>query len=193
MPHIDDETFTCGGYIKSIPHFTISQKHFECNNVFEQKNVNSNITILTFCNAECHNQKQRLSTYSKNCEILNANYIIMNFDDLSLYKNPHQVYIDILYKLFNHLSGKLSIVIPSENDLHQEHRLVSQCSKIACRKFLNKITCIKEFKQPFENFDNSVYPICLNVNKDELMNYNTETQPIYSYAEYYRIIYESGV
>lgn len=138
------------------------------------------------CSGGKHNKEERLKAFRKNCEIYNASYIIFDFDDENMYKFPTPVYIDLLYELFKSID-KLDVCTVSENDLHQEHFLVSRVTKIACKKYYNKLNSLLEFKQPMHNFDFSDYPYKVKnhpLKKELCLNYSTETQPTEN--EFYR-------
>lgn len=186
VPHLDDETFSFGSYLLNRSRSANLAFEIPCSHIFDYKKINSDLLIVVMCSGGKHNKVERLNVFRKNCEIYNASYIIFDFDDENMYRYPTPIYIDLLYELFGSLN-ELDVCTISENDLHQEHFLVSRVTKIACKKYYNKVNSLLEFKQPMHNFDISNYPYEVENNplkKELCLNYSTETQP--SENEYYR-------
>ena len=186
VPHLDDETFSFGSYILNRnPDDNLTFK-IPCKHIFEYKQIDSDLLITVMCSGGRHNKDNRLNAFRKNCKIFKASYVVFDFDDENMYKYPVPTYVDLMYELFEG-TNKLDVCTVSENDLHQEHFLVSRITKIACKKYYDKVNSLLEFKQPMHNFDLSEYPYMVKENplKAKLCaNYNTETQP--SMNEYYR-------
>lgn len=193
MPHLDDETFSCGGMLLNHKRNSFINKIKIDNELCYSKDfsLDSDILILTFCKGRADENSGRFKTFKEFCIAVNANHIVLNFNDLELYKNSHSIYIDILTNIFSQIKSDFEVYIPSENDLHQEHRLISQCAKIACRRYLDRISRILEFKQPFENFDRSEYENCFECSpyKESCCKQYKEQQPQYYDKEFYRVLH----
>jgi len=203
MPHLDDETFSCGGMLLNRKS-NASSIHISIPNYDSDQSLNSDLMILTFCKGRRDDpqNQHRMTKFKEFCLSVNANYIILNHYDLELYKNPLNHYIDILQNIFsqynkycNKNKSKFEIFTISENDLHQEHRMVSHAVKIACRRYLDSISRILEFKQPFENFDRSEYECCFECpkEKESCCKQYKEQQPLYYDKEFYREIYNNVI
>jgi LmbE family N-acetylglucosaminyl deacetylase len=190
VPHLDDETFSLGSYILNRNQGEPLSFKVPSSHVYESSVIPSDVLIIVFCSGGKHNKEARLDTFRKVCQEYKASYIIFDFDDENMYKNPMPVYIDLLYAVFGSIDV-LDVCTVSEGDLHQEHFLVSRVTKIACKKFLSKLRSLREFRQPMENFDLTEYPVIVpeHKNKKRLCSlYGTETQPYYE--ERFRVLWE---
>lgn len=198
VPHLDDETFSLG-YFLLTPQQPLNLNNLKLwklkllRKIKDYKIINGNNLIIVFCNGGRHNKKARLKVFKENCKEYNASYIILNYADENLYKKSLSVYIDILYYIFSQIDYIGVVGTVSYSDLHQEHFLVNKATKIACKKFINKICKIIEFKQPMENFDTSEYQNTAMETKrwkELCKRYKTETQP--NKEPFFRIIYSQS-
>lgn len=172
--HIDDETFNCSGFL--------------------QRNPDTYIIVICKGRDEANSEK-RISVLKelyndRICVICDYNDLTLNVTDIA----------KICYKIEWILCDlqPSTVIIPSEQDLHQDHIIVSRAAKIACRYK----KCDSSVKEVLEATTN-VHPWnCVNADtlieltdtelalKQQFSNkYVTENVPKSGQFEYYKTYY----
>lgn len=195
MPHLDDESFLMGGYLsKYFGHKT----PFSC-------------TILTVCGfgrgENIHkNGEFRIAQLKTNVKNLhNVNVKFLSYRDCTLETTDIPNIVDSINVLLK--TKKFSkVFIPSESDLHQDHRIVSQACKIALRdpEFYH-VKEIYECPAPYSGVYPNYRPVCnciLNLEPITLLGKKitmseryseTENVPesVYVPIEYFNLIWKA--
>ena len=178
VAHLDDETFGIGG------------------SLLKWKDTH-NIKIVSICRGRNkENSAKRVSAFNKVIQKLKCeNYIHYYYDmelDTERLKNITKVIEEQIFEFEPDI-----VITNSENDIHQDHKIISHATKIACRPSRNnRIKEILEFKipdsEPFSStyFDTKVDISDVILDKNELcMYYDTERLPEIQNFEYFKTIY----
>lgn len=182
--HLDDRELNSCGILMSLKEM-----------------LNTNVCSLVFCNGREEKdgiiRKQAHKAASKIFESVDK---ILNYKDLKLSLQYMPEISDIIYNDLKNLNPQC-ILFPSEQDLHQDHKFLSQASKIAIQRYvrdseIKSLTCY-EIHSPnvFSDLKNfKIYQLSVEEfeNKCELLKlYTTEKLKLYAYEFYkeYRIEY----
>lgn len=129
--HLDDRELNSYGLLMSL-----------------KKELNTEIHSLVLCNGrEFEDGIAREKVHCHCSFILRAVDKFLHYKDLTLADQNLSEISDILYDEIRTLKPQC-ILFPSESDLHQDHRFLSQASKIAIQRFVRdyhvkKLTCIE--------------------------------------------------
>ena len=160
--------------------------------------LNDKIQSLVFCNGRGQDGIERRKVHEYCSKVLEVSDKFLNYKDLTLYIQSVPEISDIIYNEIKECKPQC-ILIPSESDLHQDHKFLSQTSKIAIQRYIRdfqvkSLTCI-EVHSPnlFSNLRSfKQYHLTQEefINKCELLKlYTTEKlQPLeYEYFREYRL------
>lgn len=150
MPHLDDESFLMGGYLnKYFGQYT----PFSC-------------TILTVCGfgrgENIHeNGEHRIAQIKANVKDLhNVTVKCLAYRDCTLETTDIPNITDSVKSLLKTKQFS-KVFIPSETDLHQDHRIVSQACKIALRvPEMYNVKEIYECPAPYSGIYPNYRPVC---------------------------------
>lgn len=183
LAHLDDETFGFGGSLQRLAK-------------------NNDIYFCIICKGrDEENSKERVRSF---IEIMRKYNITLN--TFFLGEHYDMTLDNVLTKDITKLieteinSIKPNIIITnSENDIHQDHKKISQCTKIASRENKNNffLTELYELKIPnCEPYNTSYYDTRITLSRAEFKNkidmcqvYSTENMPHIESFEYLRTIF----
>ena len=180
--HLDDETFGMGGLLYDL-----------C-----EQNA-KDVMVLTFCHGRDQaNSEARKAAAATIQSKLGFRHEILGYHDmeleLELTKNLTRYIEDAIDGFKPH-----RVFTVSENDIHQDHKIISNATKIACRPERTDIREIFEFRIPgSEPYTSSHYD---TIYKTKYMGhktwmigqYKTENQPKPEYTEYFRTVYRKFI
>lgn len=191
LPHLDDETFLMGGYLS---------KFFKKNSFF-------NCTVLIICGygrgETIDNGASRLAKIIKNTKNLNVHVKCLAYKDMSLNVTDIPEISGQVKSVIDELKPA-KVFIPSENDFHQDHKLVAQSCKIALRQpEKSGVKEIYECLAPYSGFNhndtpnaNTVLKLSTSEHDDKILmseRYSdTEFIPdsVYSPYEYFNLLWK---
>lgn len=117
--HLDDRELNSCGILMSLKEI-----------------LNTNICSLVFCNGREKSDGIIREKAHKSCsKIFGASDKILNYKDLKLALQYMPEISDIIYMDLKKLNPEC-ILFPSEQDLHQDHKFLSQASKIAIQRYV---------------------------------------------------------
>lgn len=174
--HLDDVEFGMGGYLI---------------------NSNEKIKVITFCKGRDEiNSHERLLTAFNLSQKYNYDLNVIGYYDMEL---ENILLKDITKIIENEIQdfNPDKVFTVHENDIHQDHKIISHATKIACRPGKNNIKEIYEFKipgsQPFnKTYFDTIYKLKKNTynSKQKMcLKYKTENIPDFSDREYFKTIY----
>ena len=177
--HLDDETFGIGGTLAQLCSKDAGE-----------------VFVYSFCSGrDAENSIKRKDAFCEIQTMLGFNYIIGSYFDMTL---EQQLLKELTLRVEELIDGfdPKRIITVCENDIHQDHKLVSQAVKIAARPSRKPIDELLEFQipgtQPFTAtyFDtvNDVSDV-LSLKQKMFQKYTTENQPNAESKEYFRTIY----
>jgi len=137
VAHLDDETFGMFGTL--------------------EKYKNNNIKVVSICKGRRNqNYEDRKLNFIENMNLIGVKYKIFDYFDLELYKESQAIVSDIIRNEI--ITHKTDILFCTAPDLHQEHKIINQCTKVAVRNtqvkkfyeiFIPGSSDISYFKSPF--------------------------------------------
>jgi LmbE family N-acetylglucosaminyl deacetylase len=177
--HLDDRELNSYGLLMSL-----------------KKTLNTKIHSLVLCNGREFSDGIEREKIHKHCSfVFGASDKLFHYKDLTLADQNLSEISDILYNEIRTLKPQC-ILFPSESDLHQDHRFLSQASKIAIQRFVRdfhvrKLTCIEVHSPNMFSDLNSFKRYFLRedeyTDKCELLQlYKTEKLQPYS-CEYFKV------
>ncbi len=179
MPHLDDETFSCGGILNELKR-------------------DNNVQVITVCHGrvgQAATNLLRKAAYIKNTE--NTKTYNLGYYDLELNTIDIPIIADKIFEIINETDNFNTVFIPAKTDLHQDHKIVNQASRIALVRYLRSksILEINEVISPFLNLDpDTKYTIAVSVDpeiKQKMVEqYTTENKPLNINKEYLYKIYD---
>ena len=120
--HLDDRELNSCGILMSLKEI-----------------LNTNICSLVFCNGREKSDGIIREQAHKSCsKIFGASDKILNYKDLKLALQYMPEISDIIYTDLKNLKPQC-ILFPSEQDLHQDHKFLSQASKIAIQRYVRDL------------------------------------------------------
>ena len=178
VAHLDDETFGIGG------------------SLLKWKDSHDIKIVSLCCGRNKSNSNDRKIAFKKITDKLNCDFKVLPYYDLQLEKESLVDFTNIIAKEINDFNPDI-IITNSENDIHQDHKIVSHATKIAARPSRNNnIKEILEFKitgsEPFSStyFDTVVDISSVILDKNEMcMYYESENMPEIENKEYFKTIY----
>ena len=177
--HLDDESFGMGG--------TLAQMCLHDPN---------SVKVKVLCHGRDEvNSKARVGAFLEIQKMLGFKWAIHGYNDMELEMVP-------LKEITNLIEWEIDMFKPervftlSENDIHQDHKIISHATKIAARPSRTSIEEIYEFKTPgtepysctyFDTINNikNAYPM----KQWMIGQYTTEHQPCVEMNEYFKTIY----
>tara|TARA_B100000941_G_C28457656_1_gene528885 strand:- start:45 stop:716 length:672 start_codon:yes stop_codon:yes gene_type:complete len=122
-PHADDEILGCGGFISK----------------YSKKNFQINVLILTNANKGApeiysHKEIQKIRNEAKkaNDSIGTKKLFFENLPALNLGNYPIYKITNIINKYLNDINPEI-ILIPSSNDIHDDHKIIFKAAKVSMR------------------------------------------------------------
>jgi LmbE family N-acetylglucosaminyl deacetylase len=134
VAHMDDESFGLGGTITKM-----------C----REGNPND-LKILSFCNGRkmMQNKRDREDAFERVITDLGCIGVWSEYDDLSLPQQPLSRLADTVAEHIQRHKPE-HVICTSEDDIHQDHVMVSKATRIACRPFnQSTVKSLYEFKIP---------------------------------------------
>jgi LmbE family N-acetylglucosaminyl deacetylase len=179
VAHLDDETIGMGGSLLKM-----------C------KSNPLNIRILVLCKGRDEkNSSSRLQAFAKIQNELKCQIVVEDFYDMELDGVHLKEITKIIEGEMNDHSPDIVFTV-SENDLHQDHQLVSKATKIACRPERSSVKELYEFEipgcQPFNStyYDTTVDITAVLFEKIRLCKlYDTEKLPKLGDFERFKTIF----
>lgn len=179
VAHLDDETFGMGG---TLTNLCLSN--------------NYEVKVVSLCQGRNEeNAIERKSAFKNIAENLGFEFKIYNFFDLELEMVLLKRITEIINNEIN-LFKPDTIFTVSEDDIHQDHKIVSHATKIACRPNRSNIKELYEFKIPgCEPFSKTYYDTVYNIGDTHLIKQNlideyaSENKMPAARKEYFRTIY----
>ena len=115
--------------------------------VLLKKVLNTKIQSLVFCNGRGQDVIERRKAHEYCSKFLEASDRLLQYKDLTLYNQSVPEISDIIYNEIKEIRPQC-ILFPSESDLHQDHKFLSQTSKIAIQRYIRdfqikSLTCIE--------------------------------------------------
>lgn len=178
--HLDDETFGMGGTIYRM-----------C-----QTNP-LDLKILIMCQGrDTGNALERLTSMAKIQGSLQFQVVVQPYYDLELEYAPLKEITKIIEREIKDFNPERVFTV-SEDDIHQDHKIVSHATKIACRPERTNINELYEFKIPgSQPFTSTYYDTLVNLTDEEYKMkiqmaemYQTENLPKFNTSEYFKTIY----
>jgi LmbE family N-acetylglucosaminyl deacetylase len=180
VAHLDDESFGMGG--------TLAQMCLE-----DPKEVK---VVSLCCGRDKQNSQARLGAFLEIQKMLGFDFAVHDYFDMELELFPLR---EINRILENHIDlfKPQRIFTLSENDLHQDHQIVSKATKIAARPSRTGVEEIYEFQTPgSEPFTATYFDTVNDVKKAIVMKrwmmdqYTTEKRPQVTFDEYFKTVYK---
>lgn len=180
LAHLDDETFGLGGFMNRFNPY--------------------NVRILIMCNGRNEeNHKTRIINFKKNMAKYGYGFKfdVLDYKDLTLQKYLITELTDKIDYFVDEFKPNI-IITNSEDDIHQDHTIVSKAVKISCRPtrrdFIEEIYELKiPGSEPFTSkyYDTEIFLTDFEyaLKKELCENYITEKIPEISKYEYLKTIY----
>lgn len=173
--HLDDAEIGMGGYIIN-------------------KALTEKIKVICFCQGrDKENSKARIKAAFTNAEEYKYDLVVLEYYDMTL---ENVLLKDITKEIEDEITffEPSKVFTLSENDIHQDHKIVSHATKIACRR--SNVEEIYEFETPgsepySSSYFDTVYPLrnTLLLKQHMVENYTTENIPTLSREEKFRTVY----
>lgn len=154
--HLDDRELNSYGILTSLKEM-----------------LNTDIYSLVFCNGRDKSNGSIREQAHRSCsKILEAKDKILNYNDLELSLQYMPEIADIIYNDLKNLNPEC-VLFPSESDLHQDHKFLSQASKIAIQRYvrdcdIKSLTCYEILSPSF--FSDSTPFTKYNLSLEEYTN-----------------------
>lgn len=176
-PHADDETFGLYTYLSRRVKDSIVHVH---------------------CFSVSHDDKtaeHRHETFANNMRMIGCSHTVCNHEALN-FENYKNNITDSIFNIVENFKPDI-VLIPNENDLHQDHKVINHCAKIVCRPSRTSVEEIMEYKVPgSEHFSSTYFDTVLHLTDDEYNekemacnNYSTEIIPEIPRTEEFKTIY----
>ena len=172
VAHLDDEIFGIGG------------------SLYQWKQ--HNVKIVSMCKGrDDNNTIERKHAADKLQDLLACKYKVYNFLDMTLEKVLLKDIAALIELEISEYNPDIVLTV-SENDIHQDHKIVSHATKIACRR--SNVKELLEFQIPgsepysctyFDTFNN----ISMDVKQRLCEIYESEKMPEINNTEYFKTIY----
>jgi len=115
--HLDDEVFGMGGTLLKL----------------SKPEKNNEIKIVSFCNGLYKKDSDRIFNFELVCKTVNASFNILSYTDVTLYDQKILELSKKIDKII--LEFKPDIIFThSKNDIHPDHRMVSEIVDISTRR-----------------------------------------------------------
>ena len=179
VAHLDDETFGMGG--------TLAQMCL----------VNpENVKVKVLCNGrDDANSLARIGAFLEIQRMLGFKWVIHGYLDMELEMVPLKEVTSLIeYEIETFMPQR--VITLSENDIHQDHKIVSHATKIAARPARTSVEEIYEFKTPgCEPYSSTFFDTVNDVKTAIPMKtwmygqYTTENRPPLEDKEYFKTVY----
>lgn len=179
VAHLDDESFGIGGTLAQMCAIDPS-----------------NVKVKVLCNGrDDMNSLARIGAFLEIQRKLGFEWITHAYPDMELEMVPLKEVTSLIeYEIKTFLPQR--IITLSENDIHQDHKLVSHAVKIAARPARTSVEEIYEFKTPGCEPYSSTFFDTVNDVKNVISTkmwmigqYTTEIQPQIEDKEYFKTVY----
>lgn len=179
VAHLDDETFGMGGTLYKL-----------C------KESPKDVKVVALCEGrDEQNTNERTFAFAKIQDKLKFKLSVYSYKDMELEMVPLKEITQIIENEIEMFAPKRIFTL-NENDIHQDHRIVSHATKIAARPTRTSVEEIYEFKTPgCEPYSSTFFDTVHNI-QDVIQikywmceQYNTEKQPELENKEYFKTVY----
>lgn len=178
VAHLDDETFGMGGTLAEI-----------CMDGQEVK-------VVSLCHGRnIENSALRMGAAVENQQQFGFQLQVYPYYDMTLESLLKKDITKLIENEINSFKPERVFTV-SENDLHQDHQIVSHCTKIACRPSRTSVKELYEFKIPgCQPYNETYYDTKFNIGNTMMLKrsmaerYTSETIPKLERIEEFKTIY----